>query len=132
MELDGNLPNLAVGGGTVFGAGINGGHFGILIDGDGIGGQSKNVTIRNVDCHDFGYCGLTSGIHNAAYIINLRMYNSKFNRNGCCGFAWKVGLLSELTIVNSIEMLLIRLERLSQVELTLKIKVELRHGMELL
>lgn len=90
LELDGNLPNLNVGGASSSdGSGIIGGHTAIeLYD------QTHTVFLHNVNIHDFGYVGF--GIHPSNSLqtqpnVHVVLVDSKFNNNGCCGLAWESG-----------------------------------------
>ncbi|MEO8088519.1 MAG: hypothetical protein ABI763_16995, partial [Bacteroidota bacterium] len=95
LELDGNLPNLALGGATVSGAGNNEQHYGILITGTNTYNPltfgSRDITLNNVNVHHFGYAGIEIAPHNWQPIVNLILKDCKFNSNGCCGFAWEAG-----------------------------------------
>lgn len=85
LELDGNIENMQIGGATDPFAGINFGHSAISM------AHSSDIEIRNVNEHSFGYVGLEVNPNYNKSIINLRLINSKFNNNGCCGFAWESG-----------------------------------------
>ncbi|MEO8087677.1 MAG: T9SS type A sorting domain-containing protein [Bacteroidota bacterium] len=96
IELNGNFNNFTIGGGTIHsdnGMSAATAHSCIGLFGDDVSNGSSDILIKNVNVHHFGYSGLQVGHSNRAANINLTLIDSKFNSNGCCGFAWEAGAI---------------------------------------
>ena len=86
LNLNGNIENFNIGGrSSDITEGIEHQYSGIVIN------NGTNITINNVNIHNFGYCGLIAHSQNIFTNINLVLKNSKFNNSCCTGFVWSGG-----------------------------------------